>query len=62
MRMTRAITALASRPPGRTACARAARLGAEGLLAARRRFAGEVIAPQMAAFYRRVRASAEARG
>jgi glycosyltransferase involved in cell wall biosynthesis len=41
---------------------RAARLGAAGLLAARRSFAPEVIAPQMAAFYRRVRASAEARG
>ena len=42
--------------------ARAARLGAAGLQAARRQFAPEVIAPQMAAFYRRVRASAEARG
>jgi glycosyltransferase involved in cell wall biosynthesis len=41
---------------------RAVRLGAAGLVAVRRRFAPEVIAPQMAAFYRRVRASAEARG
>jgi glycosyltransferase involved in cell wall biosynthesis len=41
---------------------RAVRLGAAGLVTVRRRFAPEVIAPQMAAFYRRVRASAEARG